>query len=149
MINGSFIFGLDDDKNDVFARTTEWAIDNGITTVTNHILTPYPGTPIFEEMKKSNRIITEDWRKYDTRHLTFNHPNITKEEMEKGYKEAYEEFYKWSNIFKDSKNHEELKMKLKHFTYAGAWKKFEPVWNFLIKTEMLPKARRVLVNTLK
>ncbi|WP_394896375.1 hypothetical protein [Clostridium paraputrificum] len=40
-------------------------------------------------------------------------------------------------------------MKLKHFTYAGAWKKFEPVWNFLIKTEMLPKARRVLVNTLK
>ena len=69
--------------------------------------------------------------------------------MEKGYKEAYEEFYKWSNIFKDSKNHEELKMKLKHFTYAGAWKKFEPVWNFLIKTEMLPKARRVLVNTLK
>nr|WP_243270660.1 radical SAM protein [Clostridium paraputrificum] len=149
MINGSFIFGLDDDRNDVFSRTTEWAIDNGITTVTNHILTPYPGTPIFEEMKKSNRIITEDWRKYDTRHLTFNHPNITKEEMEKGYKEAYEEFYKWSNIFKDSKNHEELKMKLKHFTYAGAWKKFEPVWNFLIKTEMLPKARRVLVNTLK
>ena len=138
-----------DDKNDVFARTTEWAIDNGITTVTNHILTPYPGTPIFEEMKKSNRIITEDWRKYDTRHLTFNHPNITKEEMEKGYKEAYKEFYKWSNIFKDSKNHEELKMKLKHFTYAGAWKKFEPVWNFLIKTDMLPKARRVLVNTLK
>lgn len=149
MINGSFIFGLDDDRNDVFSRTTEWAIDNGITTVTNHILTPYPGTPIFEEMKKSNRIITEDWRKYDTRHLTFNHPNITKEEMEKGYKEAYEEFYKWSNIFKDSKNHEELKMKLKHFTYVGAWKKFEPVWNFLIKTEMLPKARRVLVNTLK
>jgi hypothetical protein len=40
-------------------------------------------------------------------------------------------------------------MRFKHFTYAGAWKKFEPVWNFLIKNELLSKARGTLVRALK
>ena len=64
---------------------------------------------------------------YDTRHLVFTHPNITKEEMENGYRQAYKNFYKWSNIYKFSREHEEISMRLKHFTYAGSWKKFKPV----------------------
>ena len=44
MINGSFVFGMDDDDEDVFERTVDWAIEQGITTATFHILTPYPGT---------------------------------------------------------------------------------------------------------
>ncbi|MFZ7120251.1 MAG: B12-binding domain-containing radical SAM protein [Eubacteriaceae bacterium] len=149
MINGSFIFGLDQDNLDVFDRTTLWAIENGITTATNHILTPYPGTILFEKMKKQGRILTNKWKIYDTRHLVFSHPNITKEQMEEGYKKAYKNFYKWGNIMKSSKEHEKLKMKLKHFTYAGAWKKFEPIWNFIIKINQLSKTRDALVKTLK
>ena len=149
MINGSFIFGLDSDTLDVFDRTTEWAVNSGITTAANHILTPYPGTGIFNKMDEDKRIITKDWRLYDTRHLVFNHPNITKEEMESGYNRAYKDFYRWRNIYKASKEHEELRMRLKHFTYAGAWKKFEPVWNFLIKNELLSMSRSTLVRTLK
>lgn len=149
MINGSFIFGLDSDTPDVFKATGEWAVQSGITTATYHILTPYPGTGIYEKMKSENRITTENWRLYDTRHLVFNHPNISKEHMEKGYKDAYTQFYKWGNIVRGSKEHEDIKMRLKHFTYAGAWKKFEPVWNFLIKNQLLPKARKALVRTLK
>jgi len=149
MINGSFIFGLDNDTIDVFDRTSEWAINSGITTATNHILTPYPGTVVFEEMQKDNRILTDDWSLYDTRHLVFKHPNITKEQMEDGYKKAYNDFYKWGNIIRCSNEHEELRMKLKHLTYAGAWKKFEPVWNFIIKNEFLSKTRSTLERALK
>jgi Radical SAM superfamily/B12 binding domain len=43
MINGSFVFGMDDDDEDVFRRTVDWAIEAGITTATFHIQTPYPG----------------------------------------------------------------------------------------------------------
>lgn len=149
LINGSFIFGLDNDTADVFDRTTEWAIHSGITTATNHILTPYPGTAIYQKMMEDNRIVTKDWRLYDTRHLVFTHPNLSKEEMESGYNRAYDNFYKWSNIYASSKEHEELRMRWKHFSYAGAWKKFEPVWNFLIKNELLSKARGALVTTLR
>jgi hypothetical protein len=42
MINGSFVFGMDDDDEDVFRRTVDWAIAHGITTATFHIMTPYP-----------------------------------------------------------------------------------------------------------
>src|SRR3989454_9198234 len=50
MINGSFVFGLDGDDRDVFARTVDWAVQVGITTATFHILTPYPGTALFTDM---------------------------------------------------------------------------------------------------
>ena len=46
MINGSFVFGLDGDDPDVFARTVDWAVASGITTATFHMLTPYPGTQL-------------------------------------------------------------------------------------------------------
>lgn len=149
MINGSFIFGLDEDTADVFDRTTEWAINSGITTATNHILTPYPGTALFDQLEKSNRILTKDWSLYDTRHLVFTHPILSHGEMEEGYKRAYENFYKWGNIFKASQEHASLKMKLKHLSYAGAWKRFEPVWNFIIKNEFLAKTRLALERTLQ
>ena len=46
MINGSFVFGMDDDGEDVFRRTVDWAVEHGITTATFHIQTPYPGTQL-------------------------------------------------------------------------------------------------------
>lgn len=149
MINGSFIFGMDEDTEDVFDRTTEWAINSGITTATNHILTPYPGTALFDQLEKSNRILTKDWSLYDTRHLVFTHPIISHGKMEEGYKRAYDNFYKWGNIFKASQEHASMKMKLKHLSYAGAWKRFEPVWNFIIKNEFLAKTRLALERTLQ
>ena len=47
MVNGSFVFGMDDDGPDVFDRTVEWAVAQGIETATFHILTPYPGTALY------------------------------------------------------------------------------------------------------
>jgi radical SAM superfamily enzyme YgiQ (UPF0313 family) len=44
MVNGSFVFGMDHDGPDVFERTVDWAIGQGIETATFHILTPYPDT---------------------------------------------------------------------------------------------------------
>ena len=69
MINGSFVFGLDDDKQDVFKRTVDWGVTNGITTSTYHILPPYPGTRIFQDMEQQRRILTKNWSMYDTRHV--------------------------------------------------------------------------------
>jgi radical SAM superfamily enzyme YgiQ (UPF0313 family) len=51
MINGSFVFGMDDDDQSVFARTVDWAVANGMATSTFHIMTPYPGTPLFRQLQ--------------------------------------------------------------------------------------------------
>ncbi len=149
MINGSFIFGLDEDTPQTFAETTRWAIDSGITTATFHLLTPYPGTTLYEQMASQNRINHWNWNDYDTRHLVFRHPVLSKDEAERLYREAYREFYRWRNIVTASSAHEHLRMKLKHFIYAGAWKRFEPVWNLIVKEKLFTPARRLLEMTLK
>ena len=148
MINGSFVFGLDEDGPDVFERTVEWGVKHAITTSTYHVLTPYPGTSLFTDMEKEGRIITYDWDRYDTRHVVYRSRGLTTEQLERGYWWAYEHFYGWRNIIRSSTRHSSLKHMVKHFAYTAGWKKFEPVWNFLIKTrhlnEMLPVLEAIL-----
>ena len=71
MINGSFVFGMDDDGEEVFRRTVDWAIEHGITTATFHIQTPYPGTQLHACMEREGRMLTRDWNLYDTRHVVY------------------------------------------------------------------------------
>jgi radical SAM superfamily enzyme YgiQ (UPF0313 family) len=150
MINGSFVFGLDDDGPDVFARTVEWGVRNAITTSTYHVLTPYPGTRLFSDMEAQGRLVTRDWDRYDTRHVVYRPAKLSPEQLEAGYWWAYRQFYSWPNIVRTSLRHDSAKHMLKHFAYTAGWKKFEPVWNFLIKTrqlnEMLPVLEAILAK---
>lgn len=148
MINGSFVFGLDDDDPDVFKRTVEWGIQNSITTSTFHVLTPYPGTSLYADMQKAGRIVTSNWDLYDTRHVVYKTTRMTPAQLEEGYHWAYREFYTWSNIIRASSGHDTLKHQLKHFFYSGGWKKFEPLWNFIIKTRNLGNMLPVLESIL-
>ena len=148
MINGSFVFGLDDDDKDVFKRTVDWGVQNAITTSTYHVLTPYPGTKLFTDMEKQGRILTHNWDLYDTRNVVYQTTNLTAQELKEGYDWAYKEFYSWDNIFKASMSHDSHKHKLKHLFYSGGWKKFEPAWNFLIKTKNLNNILPVLESIL-
>ena len=139
MINGSFVFGLDDDEEDVFKKTVDWAVQNALTTCTFHILTPYPGTRLFKSMEDQQRILHRNWDQYDTRQVVYKTIGLTAAQLKTGYDWSYKSFYSWSNILKASLQHDNTKQIIKHFTYAGGWKKFEPLWNFMIKTKGLNK----------
>ncbi|HXT68804.1 MAG TPA: radical SAM protein [Vicinamibacterales bacterium] len=138
MINGSFVFGMDDDDGDVFRRTVDWAIEHGITTATFHIQTPYPGTRLFARMQEVGRIVTRDWDLYDTRHVVYQPARLTPEALKTGYDWAYREFYRWSSIARASLEHGSVKHQLKHFFYAAGWKKFERLWHTVIRARQLP-----------
>ena len=71
MVNGSFVFGLDEDRPDVFDRTVEWAVSRSIETATFHIMTPYPGTALHDRVAAEGRITDDDWNLYDTRHVVY------------------------------------------------------------------------------
>ncbi|MDH5680980.1 MAG: radical SAM protein, partial [Spirochaetota bacterium] len=148
MINGSFVFGMDEDQPDVFERTVDWALKNGIETATFHILTPYPGTALFDRMRRDNRLLHSDWDLYDTRHSVFQPANMTTNQLESGYWKAYKDFYKWTSIFKSAKAKATLLGSLRHIAYAGGWKKFDPLWHLLIRlnrhTGMLPLLEKIL-----
>jgi radical SAM superfamily enzyme YgiQ (UPF0313 family) len=144
MINGSFVFGLDGDDRDVFKRTVEWAVDNGITTATFHICTPYPGTQLYSEMQAQRRMTTTNWDLYDTRHVVYQPRGISPEMLKAGYDWAYGAFYEWRAIIKASTAHRTLRHSLKHFAYSAGWKKFEPAWDGVIRLKQLSHLRPML-----
>jgi radical SAM superfamily enzyme YgiQ (UPF0313 family) len=148
MINASFVFGMDEDDTSVFARTVEWAVQQGIETATFHILTPYPGTVLHARMAAEGRLTSSNWDLYDTRHVVFQPKNISAAQLEAGYWEAYRQFYRWDSIFQSAFVQEGWKERLRHIAYAGGWKKFEPAWDWAIRLgrvrSFLPVLERVL-----
>ena len=99
-------------------------------------------------MEEEGRILHHNWDLYDTRHVVYKTEGLSAKDLQKGYNEAYKSFYAWSNIFRASLQHDNIKHMVKHFTYAGGWKKFEPLWNFLIKTGSLNKMLPLLEGVL-
>ena len=137
MINGSFVFGMDDDGEDVFDRTVDWAVRHGVTTSTFHIQTPYPGTELYRSLASQGRITSSDWNLYDTRHVVYRPAKLNPRALKAGYDRAYREFYGWRNIAAGSLTHQSYKHRAKHFFYAAGWKKFEPLWDLVIKARRL------------
>ena len=100
MINASFVFGLDSDGPSVFRDTLDWVVRNRIETVTSHILTPYPGTALYERMKGEGRLTDTDLSHYDTAHVVFKPKGMSAEELYAGYLWIYREVYSWKNIIR-------------------------------------------------
>jgi radical SAM superfamily enzyme YgiQ (UPF0313 family) len=148
MINGSFVFGMDGDDESVFERTVEWAVTQGIETATFHILTPYPGTALYERMAAQRRITTDDWDRYDTRHAVFRPTRMSAATLEHGYWRAYRDFYRWRSIVRGAMVHEKSLDAMRHFAYAAGWKKFEPLWDFVIRARRVGIMRPVLETIL-
>jgi radical SAM superfamily enzyme YgiQ (UPF0313 family) len=150
MVNGSFVFGMDEDDISVFDRTVEWAVKQGIETATFHILTPYPSTALYKRIAAEKRLLHSNWDLYDTRHTVFAPKRLTQQELEDGYWHAYKEFYRWRNIFRSSHAHASLPDQLRHIAYSGGWKKFEPMWDWVIRakrvTQLLPVLESVLAG---
>jgi radical SAM superfamily enzyme YgiQ (UPF0313 family) len=144
MINGSFVFGLDGDDADVFRRTVDWAVESGITTATFHILTPYPGTALYAQMRAQQRLTSHDWDLYDTRHVVYQPQGLSADELKRGYDWSYRAFYEWGAIAKAAAAHRSLKHSIKHFAYSAGWKKFEPAWDFVIRLKQLAQMRPML-----
>ncbi|HEX6108192.1 MAG TPA: radical SAM protein, partial [Ktedonobacteraceae bacterium] len=148
MVNGSFVFGMDEDDETVFDRTVDWAISQGIETATFHILTPYPTTALYERMAQQERLLHSKWDLYDTRHVVYRPAKLTPEALETGYWHAYRDFYRWRSIFRGASIQERWRERFRHVAYAGGWKKFEPMWDFIIKAKrassMLPVLETVL-----
>jgi radical SAM superfamily enzyme YgiQ (UPF0313 family) len=148
MVNGSFVFGLDGDHGDVFARTVDWAVQSGITTATFHILTPYPGTALHTRMAAEGRLVTNDWDLYDTRHVVYRPIGVTAEQLKAGYDWSYKSFYTWGHILEAASQHRSVGHRIRHAAYSAGWKKFEPAWDFVIRLKQLAQMRPLLETIL-
>jgi hypothetical protein len=65
-----------------------------------------------------------------------------------GYWRAYRDFYRWGSIFRGASTKNDLLGKARHVAYAGGWKKFEPMWDFIIRSKRVTKLMPVLEGVL-
>ena len=100
MVNASLVFGFDGDTTEIFPATLDWLIGNRVSTMTSHILTPYPGTKLHSRLRRENRIVDEDLQHYDTAHAVFTPSGMSAGELETGYRSIYSQFYSRKNIFR-------------------------------------------------
>ena len=95
-------------------------------------------------MAARNRIETQNWDLYDTRHVVYRPSRLSPEELKRGYDWSYEAFYRWGSIFEAASAHRSAKHRLKHYCYSVGWKKFERAWDTVIRIKQLSQMRPLL-----
>lgn len=89
LVDGTFIFGFNGDAKSIFRTTVKMIIEMNLDTYTFYMLTPYPGTPYYEEYRKSKRLVTDNHEKFDWDHAVIEPENMTSIELDKGVRWAY------------------------------------------------------------
>jgi radical SAM superfamily enzyme YgiQ (UPF0313 family) len=143
-VNGSFVFGFDHDGPDVFERTVEWIESTRLACATFHILTPYPGTPLFRQLEREDRLLHRDWSLYDTAHAVFRPRSMSPEALEMGYAEAYRRLFSARSIWR--RRPAAASALLPYLAGMALYKRANWFWPLLIRHRMTHAAWRPLVE---
>lgn len=99
-VQGTFIFGFDHDDASVFDATVQQVNELKINIPRYSILTPYPGSALYQRLLKEGRILSFNWEDYDTMHVVFRPAQMSPDELYNGFKRAYQETFKIRHIIK-------------------------------------------------
>ena len=95
-----FVLGAETDDVKTIYETVDFAQGHGIDTVQIMILTPLPGTPLFNDMMKSGRLLHTDWSKYDVQHVVFKPRRMSPATLQIETLRAMGRFYSWKYVFR-------------------------------------------------
>jgi radical SAM superfamily enzyme YgiQ (UPF0313 family) len=143
-VNGSFVLGFDHDDADVFERTAEWIEANRLECATFHILTPYPGTPVFAQMEREGRLLHRDWSRYDTAHVVFRPKNMTAEQLADGHAWCYQRLFSHASIWRRRPN--DAAAVLPYLAMSYLYKRSNWLWYWLIRMRLVHKVWSPLVE---
>jgi radical SAM superfamily enzyme YgiQ (UPF0313 family) len=92
---GFFIIGLPGDTEESMEKTIQFAIEVDPMIANFSMMTPYPGTKVYEIVKRKGRMLVHDWDDYvffDGK-ARYEMGEMTAELVERKWKEAYRRFY--------------------------------------------------------
>jgi radical SAM superfamily enzyme YgiQ (UPF0313 family) len=143
-VNGSFVLGFDHDGPEVFGRTADWIEENRLECATFHILTPYPGTPLFRQMESEGRLLHKDWSLYDTAHVVFRPRRMTAEQLAEGYARLYRRLFSHASIWK--RRPLDPRAVPAYLAMSYLYKRSNFLWHLLIKSDLVHAVWRPLVE---
>jgi radical SAM superfamily enzyme YgiQ (UPF0313 family) len=143
-VNGSFVVGFDHDRPHVFQKTVEWIEANRLECATFHILTPYPGTPLFKQMEAEGRILHRNWTLYDTGNVVFRPKHMTAEQLAEGYAWCYRRLFSHASIWR--RRPADMRAILPYLAMSYLYKRSNRLWYRLIRHRLTATVWRGLVE---
>jgi len=110
MITGFFMFGFDFDNTETFEKTLEKIYEWGFDEVSFSVITPYPGTRLYDRFEKEGRITCRDWSQYHEGKVNYKPTNLTERQIIDGMRMMALDFYSYPNIIKRSFSHNKLNL---------------------------------------
>lgn len=99
-VNGCFVLGFDGDTEEELLALPERVDKLGLDLCRFAILTPYPGTKLYEEYEKKGRITTKEWYRYNQNGAVFEPANMSAERLNEIYRKVWKESYTWKRVLK-------------------------------------------------
>lgn len=97
-VSTEMIIGLDGDDSTVFQRTYDFIMENEISVPRVHILTPVPGTPLYERMERAGRMLSTDFGGFSGGRVVLQPQGLDPTELQEGYWKLYEKLFSWRAI---------------------------------------------------
>lgn len=99
-IEGAFIFGLDEDDESIFERTVKFAKRMKLAAAQFGVLTPYPGTKLYQKLSEEGRIFDFNWAHYDISRVVYWPKKMSPQVLQEGFNWAWRQFYTYPSILK-------------------------------------------------
>jgi radical SAM superfamily enzyme YgiQ (UPF0313 family) len=99
-LQGCFVFGLDHDTPRVFLETARFAVEAKIDLPRFAVVTPFPGTALYQRLESEGRILTRNWELYDGQHVVFQPARMTVEQLQSGIETAWRYTYSVPSMLK-------------------------------------------------
>jgi radical SAM superfamily enzyme YgiQ (UPF0313 family) len=99
-IMGTFVFGLDEDTPDVFLKTAQFTVEAGIDLPRFAIVTPFPGTALYNRLQREGRLLTRNWELYDGQHVVFQPAQLSVAQLQDGLQQAWKYTYAYGSILR-------------------------------------------------
>ncbi|MBO5266277.1 MAG: DUF4070 domain-containing protein, partial [Ruminiclostridium sp.] len=99
-VNGCFVLGFDSDTEEELLDLPRRVDDLGLDLCRFAVLTPYPGTKLYEEYDKAGRIVSKEWNIYNQHNAVFRPVNMTAERLNEIYRKVWKEAYSWKRVLK-------------------------------------------------
>jgi radical SAM superfamily enzyme YgiQ (UPF0313 family) len=101
-VEGTILLGLDDHTEDSIKHLIDFLLDIELDIAEFTVLTPFPHTKAYEDLKQQNRIISYNWNDYSADKVVFQPRNMSAEKLQELL------FYAWDTFYKDEP--QEIKM---------------------------------------
>ncbi|MFN0057402.1 MAG: DUF4070 domain-containing protein [Planctomycetota bacterium] len=108
------------------------------------MLAPYPGTPLFHQMEREERLLHKDWSRYDTAHVVFFPKHMSPERLAEGYAWCYERLFSHRSIWR--RRPQDVRAILPYLAMSYLYKRSNRYCRFLIQHSLTAKAWRPLVE---